>query len=378
MNKTRPSREQNSTSITSGEIEPKRLDDFAQRLTALSGRRIISKVLWTIFEEAFPHRPRGAEPRRWMLAALRHAEAQGIVRIPPEHGRRWDKGFDPSLPISVDRIEPPKPPRDKSWRLFPWHPLLHWVADLPNLPPDQACFLRRVHEGFVNREFEQLAPLKYRSLQLTGDEKRLGVLAKGSLFGPGRLRLELLGCLLDIPPLPWEAVNEQPIIIVFENTAPFAVAHRVLMEIHHPPYGMVACGGGASFIQSIQHLARIGRPISRIEYVGDLDRPGLRIARAASEAAIRVGLPRVEPAKGLHHAMLEAAQKFGYPTGLKYRSDEKSENDEALVAWLPSEIQTVVLKMLLSGCRIPEEMLGPNELHTIWFDNKSDLSTRNK
>lgn len=369
MNRTKHREEPCVTTTTPGEIEPKRLDDFARRLATLSERRIQSKVLWTIFAEAFPHRPRGAETRRWILAALRHAEAQGVIKIPPTHGRRWDRSFEPHIPTSVDRIEPPKSPQDKSWRLFPWHSRLQWVADLPKLAPDQELFLQRVHKGFVNREFDQLAPLKYRSLQLTSNEKRLGVLAKGALFGPGRLSLELLGCLQDIPPLPWEAINEQPSIIIFENTASFAVARGVLMEIPHSPYGMIACGGGASFIQSIRHLTRINRSISRIEYVGDLDRPGLRIAKAACEAAIRIGLPPVEPAAKMHYAMLQAVRKFGHPSGLKYRSDENSKNDEALVAWLPIEIRTIVLEIFASNCRVPEEVLGPDELRAIWFDN---------
>jgi hypothetical protein len=370
MNETPPSEEQNYLSLTSAEIEPKRLEDFARRLAALSERRIPAKMLWAIFGEAFPHRPRGTEPRQWMLGALRYAEARGVIRIPPENGRRWDRGLEPLLPTSVNRVEPLKPGRNESWRFFPWHPLLYWVADLLKLTQGQECFLRRVHNGLVNREFAELAPLKYRSLQLTGDEKRLGVLAKGALFGPGRLSLELLGCLPDIPPLTWERVNEQPIIIVFENGAPFTVARNVLIRMHHSPYGMIAWGQGASFIQSVRHLVNIGRPISRIEYVGDIDRSGLRIAQTASEAAIRVGLPQVEPAKGLHHAMLKSVSKFGYQTGLKCHFDERAENDEALVTWLPQEIHAMVLKILSSNSRIPEEVLGPDELHEIWFDDK--------
>ena len=42
--------------------------------------------------------------------------------------------------------------------------------------------------------FEASEPLKYRSLQLTGDEKRLQKLCKCRLFGPGRLTLDMLGC----------------------------------------------------------------------------------------------------------------------------------------------------------------------------------------
>ena len=36
--------------------------------------------------------------------------------------------------------------------------------------------------------------MKYRSLQLTGNEKALASLAKTSLFGESRLSLAMLGC----------------------------------------------------------------------------------------------------------------------------------------------------------------------------------------
>lgn len=104
-----------------------------------------------------------------------------------------------------------------SWRTFPWHPHLHWVIHCRSLSAPQIEFLRRVHDGLVNGRFREPAPLKYRSLQLTGDEKLLASLATTSLFSESRLTLEMLACLPDALPLAWEAVGEGGRMVIFER-----------------------------------------------------------------------------------------------------------------------------------------------------------------
>lgn len=64
--------------------------------------------------------------------------------------------------------------------------------------------------------------------------------------------------------------------------------------------------------------------------------------------------------------MLQAASEFGYPTGMKYRASKATKDDESLIAWLSSEVRPLVAEILAADCRIPEEVLGPNELRTIW------------
>lgn len=79
-------------------------------------------------------------------------------------------------------------------------------------------------------------------------------------------------------------------------------------------------------------------------------------------------LPPVVPARGLHRAMLQSVQQFGYPEGLEYQPKERRSDpsDEALAAWLPEDVRIDVLKIIQTGRRVPEEVLGPDELLHVW------------
>ncbi|WP_254508164.1 Wadjet anti-phage system protein JetD domain-containing protein [Anatilimnocola floriformis] len=229
-------------------------------------------------------------------------------------------------------------------------------------------FFLRVHQGLVRGDFQSRAPLKYRSLQLTGREKRLGELAQTTLFAKGRLDLEMLGCFSETPPLAYERISDVSSIIIFENADAFSLARTSLRSLASPPYGMVGFGGGNAISQSLPSLLMLSRPVQRIYYVGDLDAHGLRIASRASRAAVRVGLPQVEPAAELHQAMLESANRFGQPEGWKDKARQRPSEDKlrSLLAFLGPSVREIVDKILTAGQRVPEEVLGPQELQAAW------------
>src|SRR5207248_7713763 len=141
------------------------------------------------------------------------------------------------------------------------------VARLPRLALEHEAFLKHVQQALREGQLRQKASMTYRSLQLTGNEKRLGELLLTSLFGPGRLSLELLGCVPDIPPLALEEIGEPNVMLVFENAAAFRTASRALKQFAHPPYGLLGFGAGAAFERSILHLPFLKRQVERIEYV---------------------------------------------------------------------------------------------------------------
>jgi hypothetical protein len=60
--------------------------------------------------------------------------------------------LDPPERVQIHREDRPR--SEPWWRSFPWHPSLQWAADLPALSEEQACFLRRVHEGLVQGSFQ--------------------------------------------------------------------------------------------------------------------------------------------------------------------------------------------------------------------------------
>lgn len=347
-------------------LEPKKVRAFADLLARHPRRRIDRPALWRAFAKAFPHRPQGREEREWLLAALSAAEAAGVIRLPAPGGQRWDRRGDPAVPTGVDRAELDPRPRDDAWRRFPWHPTLAWILDLPRLSPDVETFLRRVHDGLVRDSFRHPAPVKYRSLQLTGHEKRLGLLARTTLFAPGRLSLPLLGCLPARGPLAWAKVGDSDAALIVENSGPFNVAVSVLRSLSSPPYGVVVYGGGGGIEHTLPGVTEIGFPVLNLMYLGDLDRPGLRIAQAAARVAAASELPPVQPAVGLHQQMLEAAAGLGHPNGWETRTRRARVDDGQLVSWLPPAIQPRVLSILASNRRVPEEVLGPEELLKAW------------
>jgi hypothetical protein len=217
--------------------------------------------------------------------------------------------------------------------------------------------------------------LKYRSLQLTGDEKMLASLATTSLFGPSRLTLELLACLPDALPLAWEAVGDGDRMVIFENAGPFAVARRVLGELATPPYDLIAYGGGRSVLAALGHIKTIGRRVGSIYYVGDLDYAGLDIAWSARRCCIELGLPRPHPASELHMGMLSAAEAFGHPQGWPAREHFSNANLRILDVLSP-EARERVEAILIAGRRIPEEVLGPDELRSAWLSCQASVAER--
>lgn len=344
------------------------MQTFLHCLVSAPRRRLESSGLWECFRQAFPYRPGGAENRKWLLRALEEAVVQGIIRLPSQRGNCWDRTLEPQLPTVVWKNQVQETRRVESWREYPWLPQLDWVAHLPMLSEEHEAFLKRVQQALREGQLRQQAPLTYRSLQLTGNEKRLGELLHTSFFRPGRLSLELLGCVPDIPPLAMEEVGESNVVLIFENAAAFRTASRVLKQYVRPPYGLLGFGAGAAFERSILHIPFFKRQVECIEYVGDLDRPGLRVARNAARLANAQGLPPVLPARSLHRAMLQSIRQFGYPNGLEYdaRERRKAAGDEELIGWLPEDVRMECLLMIQAGNRIPEEVLGPNELQQVW------------
>jgi hypothetical protein len=343
-------------------LDPARLEAFAARLALEPGARVESRCLWAAFAAAFPGRPQGPEERRMMRAALDLLAARGAVRLPRSR-RAWDSSLGVEIPswISVVRDRPPA--RPPTWRSFAWHPRLAWVIDLSRLSDAEEDLLRKVHDGLVHRRFEHVAPVKYRSLQLLGHEKALENLLGGRLFGTGRLSLDLLGCFTNASPAAWASVGSEPAAIVLENAGQFTVMRNVLAQLPCPPYGIVVFGDGGRFERSIESLTTIGRPIERLHYVGDLDGAGIRIAVGAARTAARSGLPPLRPAPCFHDMMLDSAERLGAPHGWPAPLGRRTTMADSMPrAFLPASVVDRVTLILQKNRRIPEEVLGPDDV----------------
>jgi len=361
------------------EIDRKWLKNFNLRLSNLEikRKRIRLEKLWEIFGEVLAHRPDTAHRRQWLLECLRCAEREKLIVFPK---RAWENFGVPPLPRYVERILETPAPINQWWKTDQyWHQHLEWVLDLKYISTEHGQFLLRVDEGLKKGWFERATSLNRRSVELTGDEKRLKKLLESSLFAEGRLNYELLNVTSNVMPLAHEFVGTKPIALVFENRQPFNVALPVLESMSDAPYGILAFGSGNSFTNSVGDFIRIqnspryrthfSSPLEQIHYVGDLDWAGLGIARRASRAAQKHGLPPLVPASHIHKVLLDLLldESVSRPNGFPNEKFKKPPTDsEDLIKWLPTNIRSEVLRILNLGNRIPEEMLTDEILLSIW------------
>ena len=142
-------------------------------------------------------------------------------RIELPRGRDlWDVSALPPLPRWVKLPRETVAAERPDLRAIPWSPELRFLATTRVFV--SLADLLKLQEFFARGGRERpLVPIKERSLEIFGDEKRLDRLARGSaLFGEGRLTPETLRCFIVPEPLPWTAgPNPSGPTLVIENTA---------------------------------------------------------------------------------------------------------------------------------------------------------------
>ena len=211
-----------------------------------------------------------------------------VIPLPVES--RWCEAFG---------FVPPSDEDARRIREFPWELELSFLSDARlNLSFDELCRLNAFFKGPGGQA--ELVPIKERSLQIFGDEKRLDVLLGSALFRSGRLDLaKHLRCELIGVPLAWKrgpaAANAQPLIVI-ENAATWHSYCRWNTE--RVLFSAVVYGDGNRFMDGIAYLRDIFRELGgsrRVFYFGDLDPQGLVIPQEASARSRALDLPRIEP-----------------------------------------------------------------------------------
>ena len=340
---------------------PDKVSQFLHALKASGKRRVGKSAIWSAFARTYQDLPQGPDGRRCLMRLLLELDASEEIRLPVVHGKRWDRNSIIPTPTSID-VTLHRQRKSTAWRDYPWHPQLQWVLSRSQLSDQQFSFLKKVQQGLVEGWFRALAPLKYRSLQLTGDEKKLISLCKTRLFGAGRLTLSMLGCDPEILPMVIERVSSAADLLIFENATPFMLARKVLRGIPDPSVGRIAYGSGHQVGKSIEYLQLLESPVGRVFYVGDLDRRGIYIAAKLQRHCAANELPNIHPATALHQQMLVSAERLGAPHGW---SDEARQTD-ASGAWifdfLEIEVRKTVRFIVESRHRVPEEALNESDL----------------
>jgi len=280
-----------------------RTERLRARIDAAGRVKLPLGALLRSWSEAAPELRGRADQFELLVASLDDLAAIGHLTLPA--AASWDRSTTPALPFFVTVPGARRARRPGTWRSHPWCPELAWVASLTTLTERLVTDLLAVDDwlGGGGPEGDEPLPLRMRSSEIFGDEKRLDDLTKSALFGPGRLSLELLGARRYPPPLAMRRVGDGPEVFVVENSDPFWAASTILERIAGP-IGRVAFGSGASVESSIAALAWEDRHPAAIWYWGDLDPEGLRIASGAAATALGAGLVRLRPADPLWSAMV--------------------------------------------------------------------------
>lgn len=343
-------------------LDDGRLHCFIDRLK--SGNRLTSRLpeIWSSFAAVYTDIPEGPLRRTWLLTVLEELQQAGQLELPVSHGRQWDRTSDVALPKAVRLRREQDNGTAFDWKNHPWHPTLQWVLQRRHIGAGDVDFLLRVNQGLVEGWFTENEPFKYRSLQLTGDEKRLARLACSTLFGPGKLSLEMLGCEKEMLPLATVRISAEPTMLLFENAASFMVAREVLLGTSVTWIGCLGYGGGYQVIKSVAYFSMIDPPLREIFYVGDLDREGIQIASAVNRASEEVP---VRPATLLHRAMFEAAASLGAPDGWTARQRTFESSCDTAFDFLDEEIRFRVIRLVKSGRRIPEEVISHSMMRQV-------------
>lgn len=267
------------------------------------------------------------------------------VIIPLEMEARWCAAFG---------FVPPSAEDERRIREFPWEPKLAFLsAGRPNLPFAELCQLNEYikHRGAG----AEVVPIKERSLQIFGDEKRLDLLVSSALFRGGRLELDRdLRCEVIGVPLAWQrgpsSAAEHP-IIALENAATWHSYCRWNAERGF--FSAVVYGDGNRFMDGILSLrnlfVELGGP-RPVLYFGDLDPQGLVIPQAAATRAQAAGLPDIEPHLWSYRHLLALGAERGQPW-------EGEPPAADLCDWL-GPCAEAARRLFAAGQRLAQERIG--------------------
>ena len=237
----------------------------------------------------------GLEAEGWVeLKAVRY-KPHLIDRlvIPLEAEARWREAFG---------FVPPSDEETRQIREFSWEPELSFLREARlNL---SFAELRQVNTFLKDRSRERaMVPIKERSLQIFGDEKRLDMIFRIRSFPAW-------------PPRPYKQlvlrVDRRALGLEAGSVRGLTAAHHCYRKRgdwhsycrwneERNLFSAVVYGDGNRFVDGIRYLkdlfAELGGP-RRVFYFGDLDPQGLVIPQEASGRAQAAGLPAVEPHLG--------------------------------------------------------------------------------
>jgi len=333
------------------------MSEFLARLSESSRKRVPLEDLKRHYYSLHPEVQNSPDRSARLLEALQQLQVAGVIALPAAGS--WEKGGTPALPKWVTLVQQEERLPLEDFSKVPWVPELGFW---PELKPAQLVAAKSINDFLLRRRATlTLVPIKERSLQIFGDEKRLDAMRVGNTLFSGRLPLTALGAFQVPLPLPYRPGDApgKPVLVVENHNSFWSLG-----EWNHSAkrYAAVVYGAGEAFRSTGGALSQVLREVSGVgaEYLGDLDPKGVGIPMAFN-LSTKGEDPQVRPALDLYRWLLD----YGIE---RDKADCALSPDSVAAQWLGPELGARLAVVWQRGRWIPQEALGFEQLLT-WRDS---------
>lgn len=325
---------------------------FAVHLSSSPRKRIALDDLKAGFYTLYPEVQNRPDRAGQLLSGLKELESLGVISFPA--AASWEKMGSPPLPKWVTLVRHKERVDFESFKMVPWVPELGFWPQLATYGQLQDA---KLINDFLLRRRDSLitVPMKERSLEIFGDEKRLDSLCRdGFMFG-GLLSLASIGAFQVPPPLPYRVADApgKPILILENHNSFWSFG-----EWNHNAkrYAAVVYGAGEAFRRSGAALEQVLKEVQGYgaEYLGDLDPRGLSIPVNFNEA-LRTNSPKVSPALEWYAWLLKNGKT-------REKAECKQDTSTRASEWLGDAMCMEIRNFWRQGLWIPQEALGYEQL----------------
>jgi hypothetical protein len=325
--------------------------DFAARLALSPRKRIELTQLKQVYFELHPEMRNHPERGALLLQVLQELAAAGALTLPARGS--WEKVGQPALPLWVALVREREVVPHEDFSRVPWVPELGFW---PELKPPQLVVAKAINDFLLRRRGSfAVVPIKERSLEIFGDEKRLDAMRSGNTLFSGRLSLETLGAFAVPLPLPYRIAPApgRPVLVVENHNSYWSFGEWNQRALR---YSAVVYGAGEAFRSTGAALGQVLREVGGIGalYLGDLDPKGIGIPLDFNRTAA-ADEPKVAPALEWYAWLLANGHQ-------RERPECRSAVGESAVSWTGPELGAAIAELWRAGRWVPQEALGYEQL----------------
>lgn len=326
-------------------------EPFLGILRTSSRKRVDLTLVKTAFYQAYPGTSTSSSRNQQLLDVLRELEASALISLPAVGS--WEKVGNPPMPswIQLVREDTAQPRLDYS--STPWVPEMGFWTELKPAALEGA---KAINDFLLRKRTSlRLVPIKERSLEIFGDEKRLDAMRTGDALFGGRLPISAIGAFQVPLPLPYRSANApgKPVLVVENHNSfwSFGEWNKTAKR-----YSAVVYGSGNEFRSSGAAMGQVLAEVGGVgaEYLGDLDPAGIRIPYEFNGASATARYP-VRPALDLYRWLLVNGRRREKP-------EFASADPVHARAWLGDEFGNALAAVWARGWWIPQEGLGCEQL----------------